>query len=93
MSELESIVQEMDGDEVPLETLLDKFSRGKKLLTFCQTRIDEAQQRVELISAGQDGTLIQPFSPTDSPTSNPGRPSKASSLTPTADLDDDIRLH
>lgn len=91
MRELESIVQEMDGDDVPLETLLDQFSRGKKLLTFCQTRIDEAQQRVELISAGQDGTLIQPFSPTDSPTSTPGRPSKAASLSP-AELDDDIRL-
>ena len=96
MVELEGIVQEMDGEDVPLEQLMEKFSRGKKLLNFCQSRIDEAQQRVELISAGQDGAELQPFTAGNDPAqgSNKTAPGKSSSnsLPPANDQDDDIRL-
>ena len=96
MAELEGIVQEMDGEDVPLEHLMEKFSRGKKLLNFCQNRIDEAQQRVELISAGQDGAELQPFTAGNDSASNITKAasgkSQNNSLPPANDQDDDIRL-
>ena len=96
MVEVEGIVQEMDGEDVPLEQLMEKFSRGKKLLNFCQSRIDEAQQRVELISSGQDGAELQPFTTgSDSvqgSTKTASGKSTSNSLPPANDQDDDIRL-
>lgn len=96
MVELEGIVQEMDGEDVPLEQLMEKFSRGKKLLNFCQNRIDEAQQRVELISAGQDGAELQPFTAGNDSTSSTSKAATGKSpnntLPPANDQDDDIRL-
>ena len=62
MTELESLVQEMDEAQIPLETLLEKFTRGKTLLNFCQSRLDQAQQCVEMVSAQADGSATtQPF--------------------------------
>jgi exodeoxyribonuclease VII small subunit len=92
MGELESIVHGMDDQKVPLDALLEYYARGRQLITFCQERIDEAQQRVDLITAGATGAQLTPFSPSDnSPT--PNRPAKAAAhTTGAAPFDDDIRL-
>lgn len=68
MSELESVVREMENDQIPLASLLENYARGKQLLVYCQTKINEAQQRVELIAAGAEGANLHP-STTPSPNS------------------------
>lgn len=68
MSELETVVREMENDQIPLASLLENYARGKQLLVYCQTKIDEAQQRVELIAAGAEGAILHPFT-TPSPNS------------------------
>lgn len=78
MTELESLVQDMDEAQIPLEALLEKYAQGKSLLSYCQKRLDEAQQRIDIISTQPDGSAaLHPL-----PSSPPG----------TAASSDDIRL-
>ena len=71
MLELADLVHEMDEAQIPLETLLEKYARGKSLLSFCQTRLDEAQQRIDLISSQPDGSAaLQPFTTPSTPSGN-----------------------
>ena len=51
LEELEGIVEEMQGDRVPLEKLLKKYERGTTLLQQCQEHIGSARVKVEQISA------------------------------------------
>jgi exodeoxyribonuclease VII small subunit len=97
MEELETLISKMDGEMLGLEELLHDYTRANQLLSYCQTRLNEAQQRVELIATGRDGSVqLEPFSPvSDSPTSARSAKSGAKTASPTSttDSDDDIRLH
>ncbi|HRP96603.1 MAG TPA: exodeoxyribonuclease VII small subunit [Rhodocyclaceae bacterium] len=46
ISELESIVQEMEAGTLPLEQALERYQRGVGLLKYCRTTLDAAEQRV-----------------------------------------------
>lgn len=58
IEELEAIVKDMESQRLPLDQLIAKYERGNQLLKTCQTRIEQAEQRIELIAAG--GNLV-PF--------------------------------
>ena len=97
MGELETIVHGMDDDKVPLESLLAHYARGRQLVAFCQERIDDAQQRVELITASPAGGAAQltPLDPahdssTSSLTNRSANPAARSAAA--APPDDDIRF-
>jgi exodeoxyribonuclease VII small subunit len=49
VSELESIVQEMESGNLPLEDALARYQRGVTLLRHCQTTLSEAEQRVKVL--------------------------------------------
>jgi exodeoxyribonuclease VII small subunit len=55
MEELESILHDMDNERLPLEEMIEKYDRGTKLLQVCQSRLQAAQQKVELINAARNG--------------------------------------
>lgn len=63
IEELEQIVHEMESERLPLETLVESYERGHRLLKACQSRIDEAEQRIERIAAGVGSgeVELQPF--------------------------------
>lgn len=46
ISELESIVQEMEAGALPLEQALERYQRGVGLLKYCRATLDAAEQRV-----------------------------------------------
>ncbi len=52
MTELEGIVAEMEGGKLSLEQSLAAYQRGAELLTFCRTRLDDAQQQVKVLEEG-----------------------------------------
>ncbi len=56
ISELEKVVQELEGD-VKLEHALSLFDRGMKLSARCKTFLDSAEQKVELLRRDAAGTL------------------------------------
>ncbi|NCF88626.1 MAG: exodeoxyribonuclease VII small subunit [Verrucomicrobiaceae bacterium] len=66
LSQLDMIVEDLEGEAVPLADLVNQYDRGMKLLETCQVKLDEAKQRVATIgqSANQDSV-----SPTDVPES------------------------
>ena len=63
LNRLEEIVAKMEGGDIPLEDSLKLFEEGVKLSRTCQSDLDEAEQKVELL-LGQDSqgqAVVQPF--------------------------------
>lgn len=46
ITELESIVQQMEGGTITLEQALEHYQRGTGLLKYCQQTLQAAEQRV-----------------------------------------------
>ena len=53
LSELERLVQAMEGSKLPLDTLLDNYRRGAQLLAFCRDRLQAVEAQVKLLEDGQ----------------------------------------
>lgn len=52
LAELEEIVADMEGGQLPLEKSLAAYTRGAELLKFCQTALQDAQQQVKILEEG-----------------------------------------
>ena len=59
LTELESIVIEMEAGQMPLEISLEAHKRGAELLQYCQLKLQYAQQQVRLLEAD----TLRKFSP------------------------------
>lgn len=59
LEELESLVDELESGDLPLEVAMRKFEAGIKLTRNCQAALKDAEQRVEILlkSAGGDEAL------------------------------------
>jgi exodeoxyribonuclease VII small subunit len=78
LGQLESIVHEMEEEQLPLEDLVARYEKGVKLLGQCRQVLDSAKQRLETIG---------------SPAENPLTPDDEEDTDPSDDdPDDDIRL-
>jgi len=53
MSELEVLVQSMEGGNLPLDTLLDGYRRGAELLAFCRGRLQTVEQQIRVLEDGE----------------------------------------
>lgn len=63
LAALEALVNRMEKGELSLEESLKAFEEGVQLTRDCQTRLAEAEQRVNLLLE-QDGELqTTPFDP------------------------------
>ena len=95
MSELEDIVHVLEDSRLPLDELVEKYERGAGLLRICQTRLNAAQQRIELItrSAG-DAPQLEPFTAGGAEVPSASQPPKSprKSSSPDHADNDDIRL-
>lgn len=56
LKELESIVEQLEAGDLPLEQSLELFERGVGLSRECQKRLDDAEQKVEILLKGADGS-------------------------------------
>jgi len=57
LRELEQIVQQLEGGDLPLERSLELFEQGVRLSRECQKRLDEAEHKVEILLKGPDGRV------------------------------------
>lgn len=57
LRELEQIVEQLEAGDLPLEQSLDLFEQGVRLSRECQRRLDEAEQKVEILLKGDDGKI------------------------------------
>ena len=65
MAELEQIVADMEA-ELSLEDSLAAYKRGAELLSFCRTRLEDAQQQVRVLEEG----VLKDFSASGEPDKN-----------------------
>lgn len=62
MARLEEIVSLLERGDAPLEEAMKLFEEGSKLMRECTTALDEAEQKVTLLTADEDGSpKEQPF--------------------------------
>ena len=57
LGRLETIVESMESGEVPLAELLAKFEEGTKLLKVCESRLKDAELKIEQLKKQKDGTI------------------------------------
>lgn len=52
LAELEQVVADMESGKLTLEDSLAAYKRGAELLSFCRSRLDDAQQQVRVLEEG-----------------------------------------
>jgi exodeoxyribonuclease VII small subunit len=57
LEKLETIVESMESGEVPLADLLAKFEEGTRLLKICESRLKEAELKIEQLKKQKDGSV------------------------------------
>jgi exodeoxyribonuclease VII small subunit len=53
LAELDRLVQQMEGGQLPLDQLLDGYRRGAELLAFCRSRLQVVEDQVKVLEDGQ----------------------------------------
>ena len=66
LAELESIVEQLESGELPLDKSLKEFERGVRLSRECQGALKDAEQRVQVLMGGE----LKDFA-SDEPTEEP----------------------
>jgi exodeoxyribonuclease VII small subunit len=54
LTELDRLVQQMEGGQLPLDQLLDGYRRGAELLAYCRGRLQAVEDQVKVL---EDGAL------------------------------------
>jgi exodeoxyribonuclease VII small subunit len=63
---LEKIVQELESGDLPLEKAMSKFEEGIQLTRFCSQKLDETEQKINLLLQDQQGNVSsKPFTADD----------------------------
>lgn len=57
LGELESIVRALETGQAPLEQSISAYERGIALKKHCESRLREAQAKIEKIMVEKDGSL------------------------------------
>jgi exodeoxyribonuclease VII small subunit len=62
LARLEELVKELEQGDLPLEQSLKLFEEGIKLSRICNSRLEEAERKVEILMKDKDGKIAaQPF--------------------------------
>ena len=59
MVRLEEIVRLLEGGNAPLDTSLALFEEGVKLVKFCNSKLDGAEQKVKMLVSGESGEMTE----------------------------------
>ena len=49
MSELETLISEVESGSLPLEKLIDRISQGAELIKYCQAKLNAMNGKVEIL--------------------------------------------
>ncbi len=61
LEQLEAIVKELEGGDLPLEKSLELFERGVKLSETCHKQLQAAESKVEILLKKEGRVEAQPF--------------------------------
>ena len=63
LSELEQIVTRLESGDLPLEEALNEFERGVQLARQGQVKLQQAEQRVQILLSDNEEAPLTPFTP------------------------------
>lgn len=65
LQELETIVEQLEHGELPLEKSLELFEKGVKLSDTCRKQLQEAESKVEILLKKEGRIEAEPFNLND----------------------------
>lgn len=66
LQKLESIVESMESDDLPLETLMARAEEGHRLAQLCQSKLNDAELKLLQLEKSASGQLtLNPFKPSE----------------------------
>jgi exodeoxyribonuclease VII small subunit len=57
LKKLEGIVEAMESEDLPLETLLAKYEEGTRLARVCQEKLAEAELKIQQLEKNSAGEM------------------------------------
>jgi exodeoxyribonuclease VII small subunit len=57
LKRLETIVESMEAQDLPLETLLARYEEGARLTALCQSKLQEAEVKIQQLEKNSKGSL------------------------------------
>ena len=57
LQKLEAVVEAMESDDLPLETLMARYEEGAKLVKICQEKLAEAELKIQQLEKTAAGEL------------------------------------
>jgi exodeoxyribonuclease VII small subunit len=57
LQKLDAIVETMESDELPLETLIARYEEGMKLAKVCQEKLVEAELKIQQLEKNAAGEM------------------------------------
>ena len=62
LQKLEGVVEAMEADDLPLESLLARYEEGARLVNICQEKLAEAELKIQQLEQSATGELkLKPF--------------------------------
>ena len=62
LQKLEAVVEAMEADDLPLETLLAKYEEGARLVKICQDKLADAELKIQQLEKTAAGEIkLKPF--------------------------------
>jgi len=62
LKSLEEIVSQLEAGDLTLDRALELFEQGVKISRFCNSKLEEAERKVETLIRNTDGSLAEvPF--------------------------------
>ena len=58
LSELETLVGNLESGQVPLDDLMAGYQRGAALLEFCKEKLLAVEDQIKVIETSPQGTLV-----------------------------------
>ena len=67
LADLETLVEELESGDLPLDQAMKKFEEGIKLTRGCQAALKDAEQKVEILLKSAGGAeALEEFDASDS---------------------------
>jgi exodeoxyribonuclease VII small subunit len=64
MKQLERIIQDLEGGDLPLEKAIQKFEEGIKLTKLCSEKLDDTEKKISILLKDSQGRVTEkPFMP------------------------------
>jgi exodeoxyribonuclease VII small subunit len=65
LADLEALVAELESGDLPLEKAMQKFEQGIELTRGCQSALQDAEQKVQVLLKSAGGDELQDFADDD----------------------------